>query len=82
MSVLKDLNSWLTNLDLIHPGQMVSFLKDHEFRVLQLAGVTDPEAVVADTLGFLEIPFDRGLHSLNASQGSSALQIKIKIYSN
>ena len=58
---------------------MVSFLKDHEFRVLQLAGVTDPEAIVADTLGFLEIPFDRGLHSLNATQGSSALQIKIKI---
>lgn len=57
---------------------VISFLTEHEFRVLKLAGTTDPSQVVADTLTFLGIPFDKGVHALTA-MGGQGPQITLKI---
>ena len=58
---------------------IVSFLREHEFRVLELAGKTDPVSIVADTLSFLGVPFDKGLHSLSGTQGPGLPRIHIKL---
>jgi len=60
-------------------NDILSFLREHEFEVLQLAGRNDPEELIADTLAFLGVPFDRGLHSLTAGTGESPLQVQIKL---
>ncbi len=58
---------------------VLSFLHEHEFMVLQLAGEKDPEDVLAATLSFLGVPFERGLHTLVASNGRYQPRVKIKV---
>ena len=58
---------------------VLSFLREHEFNVLQLAGKKDPEDVLASTLAFLGVPFERGVHTLVAPNGTYLPRVKVKV---
>ncbi|MEJ2023945.1 MAG: hypothetical protein P8Y00_02820, partial [Deltaproteobacteria bacterium] len=59
--------------------KMVTFLKEHGFRVLSLHGVKDPIESLSRTLSFLGVPFEKGPLSLLACKRDRTRNIEITL---
>ncbi|MEJ2025364.1 MAG: hypothetical protein P8Y00_10200 [Deltaproteobacteria bacterium] len=58
---------------------MVTFLKEHGFKVLSLHGVKDPIESLSRTLSFLGVPFEKGPLSLLACKREPTRNIEITL---
>ena len=59
--------------------KMLTFLKEHGFRVLSLHGVKDPIESLSRTLSFLGVPFEKGPLSLFACKRDRTRNIEITL---
>jgi len=59
--------------------EVVSFLKEHQFSILSLAGEKDPLAIVSKTLRFLGINFDAGPLTFMATKRDESKNIKFNV---
>lgn len=59
--------------------EIVSFLKDHHFRVLSLGEADDPLTVTTRVLGFLLIPFDPSPHQFLAAERDPSKNVSMMV---
>ncbi len=59
--------------------EIISFLKEHGFLVLSLAGERDPLDMVTKTLKFLDVQFDSSPHSFMTRSGDSPRNISLTL---
>ena len=59
--------------------EIISFLKEHQFLVLSLAGEKDPLAMIIKTLGFLNVQFDPGPHHFMATTRDDSRNIQLTL---
>lgn len=60
-------------------SEVISFLKENKYLVLNLAGEKDPLAVVSKTLKFLGAHFDTGPHSFMVTKRDESKNIKFTV---
>ncbi len=68
----------LTNLG----PEVISFLGEHQFSVLSLAGEKEPLAIVSKTLEFIGVPFDTGPHDFMAAKRDDSKNIRLSLPGN
>lgn len=59
--------------------EIVSFLKEHHFRILSLGETSDPLTVVSGVFDFLSIPFDPNPHQFLAADRDQSRNISIMV---
>lgn len=59
--------------------KIISFLREHQFQVLSLAGEKDPLAVVIKALEFLNIQFDPGPHHFMVTTKDDSRNIRLTL---
>jgi hypothetical protein len=59
--------------------EVISFLREHKFSVLSLAGENDPLAIVSKTLEFIGVPFDTGPHDFLAAKRDDSKNIRLSL---
>jgi len=59
--------------------EIISFLKEHQFLVLSLAGEKDPLAMIIKTLRFLNVQFDPGPHHFMATTRDDSRNIQLTL---
>ena len=59
--------------------EVISFLREHRFSVLSLAGEKEPLAIVSKTLEFLGVPFDTGPHDFMAVKRDDSKNIRLSL---
>jgi len=62
--------------------EVISFLREHQFLVLSLAGEKEPLAIVSKTLEFIGVPFDTGPHDFMAAKRDDARNIRLSLPGN
>ena len=59
--------------------EIISFLKEHQFLVLSLAGEKDPLAMIIKALSFLNVQFDPGPHHFMATTRDDSRNIQLTL---
>ncbi len=59
--------------------EVISFLREHRFSVLSLAGEKDSLSIVSKTLEFIGVPFDTGPHDFTAAERDDSKDIVLSL---
>ena len=62
--------------------EVITFLREHQFSVLSLAGEKGPCAIVSKTLEFLGVPFNAGPHDFMAAKRDDSRNIRLSLPGN